>query len=511
MRYNGYVFAIAITTCFSVFATPFNIAPKMGTSLPTTVPPGQSVTAYYTIMNNSRKTLTNNYIQYLPPSVTQVTQNAQISDLCGVAFTLTPNGTAGSSCTLELVVSGAVNANDPNPAHHLFACLPGGKSCSGTFFPLNVALTSAPEQWVVVGQMNDSQALTGTSQDGQTFQFQSVPYPPNASASAFYGVDCTNQQCVSAAQYTTTDTTSSLPGVATSDISNLSTWMQQIFPGIGSNPYGSLVSVSCKGAYCVAAGQYGNDSGLFPYIAQSADQAETWTQQLLPIIDPATYLFAFFNGVSCSGETCVAVGLYYDESNMEYSGVAYSLDNGQTWHQQVLPLVSNTIVNTLNGISCIHSTCIAVGDYIDSNDNDNPGVAITTDAGLTWSNNIVQPLPTPYSQGEWQGISCTTQYCVAVGYYSTVSYAGYLGTAVSTDMGQTWQQQVLPFSSTPANLTSGVLYGVKCKNNTCVAAGVYYDNSLNKYPVIITSTDAGKTWSQQVVTDYVGSVLRGVG
>jgi 6-phosphogluconolactonase (cycloisomerase 2 family) len=52
-------------------------------------------------------------------------------------------GQAGDSCILKLTVSGAVDANDPDPTHHLFVCRQGGASCAGTQYPLNVTMSSA--------------------------------------------------------------------------------------------------------------------------------------------------------------------------------------------------------------------------------------------------------------------------------------------------------------------------------------------------------------------------------
>lgn len=133
------VFIVCSIASTGSYALPFSITPTTGATLPTQVLPGQTVTALYTVSNNTCSVRSGNFVKYLPPNVTQVTIDPAYPDLCGSTFTLNPRGTTGSSCTLELKISGNVNANDPNPHHHLFVCFPGGITCAGTPNPLNVS------------------------------------------------------------------------------------------------------------------------------------------------------------------------------------------------------------------------------------------------------------------------------------------------------------------------------------------------------------------------------------
>ena len=113
----------------------FNITPKPGTSLPTSVTKGGSVKALYTVTNTTGSYHSGNYVKYLPPNTTQVTVDANYPDLCGATFQLASQ----ASCTLELNVTGEVNGSTPDPQHHLFVCLGGCVTCcAGTQFPLNV-------------------------------------------------------------------------------------------------------------------------------------------------------------------------------------------------------------------------------------------------------------------------------------------------------------------------------------------------------------------------------------
>ena len=125
------------------YALPFIIVPKIGTQLPTFVRAGSTATAYYTLTNNTQAPRNNNYIKWLPKNVTQVVTNGRFSNTCGATFNLAGKGQQNDSCTLELSISGKVNGNSPDPHQHIFACFPGGKSCAGTNYPLNVAVIPA--------------------------------------------------------------------------------------------------------------------------------------------------------------------------------------------------------------------------------------------------------------------------------------------------------------------------------------------------------------------------------
>ncbi|KTD52895.1 hypothetical protein [Legionella quateirensis] len=127
-----------IFTSTHSFALPFNIVPKAGTELPRSFKNGQTVFAYYTVYNNTLVARSGNFVKYLPLNVTQVTGNGTYPDICGSSFNLNGKGQPGSSCTLQLRISGVVNKDDLDPHHQLFVCFPGGKTCAGTQSRLDV-------------------------------------------------------------------------------------------------------------------------------------------------------------------------------------------------------------------------------------------------------------------------------------------------------------------------------------------------------------------------------------
>ncbi len=132
---------VLLLLCFMsafAYALPFNIEPKAGQPFPTTVQPGQTVTAYYTVTNNTISQRNDNFVKSLPQNVTQVVSGGTFSDTCGKTFNLTQKGLPNDSCTLQLTISGPVKSNDQN---RLLVCFPGGVTCAGTTTPLNVVQT----------------------------------------------------------------------------------------------------------------------------------------------------------------------------------------------------------------------------------------------------------------------------------------------------------------------------------------------------------------------------------
>lgn len=116
------VFALSAFLLFSVAGwagTPLiTFTPKSGTVLPTAVYPGQTVKAFYTVRNNTERTLNRLVTHGLPASVTPVTSGFTYEDGCVQPFTLA----AGRACTLELNITAPVQGGP-------VVCLSNGISC----------------------------------------------------------------------------------------------------------------------------------------------------------------------------------------------------------------------------------------------------------------------------------------------------------------------------------------------------------------------------------------------
>ena len=155
-----------IFICKISFALPFSITPI---SLPTTVATGSEAFAYYTVTNITSEYSPNSFVKFLPPTVKQAINTFNPS-LCGPLFNLP----SGGSCTLKLVVAGAVDVNDPNPQHHLFVCRQNGKTCAGPTTQLNVStislvsITVLPPDSSIPNGTHQKFTAVGTYSDGST-------------------------------------------------------------------------------------------------------------------------------------------------------------------------------------------------------------------------------------------------------------------------------------------------------------------------------------------------------
>ncbi|CEK10340.1 Vgb family protein [Legionella hackeliae] len=160
------------------YAVPYTIVPKAGTTLPTKIVRGETVRAFYTVTNITRRVLPGGFVKYLPPLVHQVKSGGTYPDTCLSSFTLNP----GQSCTLELIISGRVNASDPDPHNHLFVCSPNVPACAGTNLPLNVTAVNAD--------------LSGIVQSGGT----ATTFPIDGADVIVYGVRLTHAAVVGTAK-----------------------------------------------------------------------------------------------------------------------------------------------------------------------------------------------------------------------------------------------------------------------------------------------------------------------
>jgi hypothetical protein len=117
----------------TAYALPFSITAS-GT-LPTTYPGSAS----YTVKNDTASQ-SKAIIKYLPPNTSIATSGTTCGTSLNTVFTLTH----GSSCTLNLTVSGAVDRSDPNPTHHLTVCLSDDVTCAGPNPTNSLNVTAAP-------------------------------------------------------------------------------------------------------------------------------------------------------------------------------------------------------------------------------------------------------------------------------------------------------------------------------------------------------------------------------
>lgn len=487
------------------YSLPFTIVPQ-GT-LPTSVSIGSSVSAKYTVTNNTGSTRSNNFVQYLPPHVTQVTTG---SGVCGATFTLAPHGQSGDSCILSLSVSGAVNGSAPNPKDHLFVCFPNGMTCAGTNFPLNVSATTSLAPSIAGGQYYNGSSyfpmLARRATDGSwNYLIDSTP----ASLPSAYVDDgelgatsCTTSICIAAGRYIPSGGGSLL--LAQSVDAGL-TWSYEIDNSDTAYHQGIFLSTSCSGHVCIAGGYYSPVFVRYPVLAANSGSGASWVFT----IDENINLPAGFSqqggiySVTCSGNLCLAGGNYIG-AFIKYPSLAVSADAGATWtyaiekNNQLPPSFSDEGV--ISSVSCDGQLCAVGGQYSVSGTLF-PLLAVSTNAASSWTYKIDNDPPTLPSSYQAQGVfidtSCSGTTCVAGGQYSngTLSYPML---SVSTNGGGTWSYKVDSATLLPLDYAGGgKFYKVICSGQVCIAVGQYNDNATS-YPMLVVSTDAGQTWSYKI-------------
>jgi len=218
----------------------------------------------------------------------------------------------------------------------------------------------------------------------------------NLSSSSLAGAECTDLACLASGTYV--DTSAIQRPLLAVSVDNGSSWT---FPTDITNPTttpplvgrGTLYSVSCSGTLCIAVGRYhdSNDDRR-PLLGVSNDTGSTWT---FPesITNPTT-LPDFASGslfsASCSDAICIASGEYFDSSSNRYPLIAQSTDRGITWTYVSEVITPDTTPpysasGILFGASCSGNSCIASGYYEDGSGLVRPLLAVTDNAGSSWT------------------------------------------------------------------------------------------------------------------------------
>lgn len=273
---------------------------------------------------------------------------------------------------------------------------------------------------------------------------------------------------------------------------------------------GIFFGTGCKGNTCIATGRYvATDTIQRPLVGVSTNAGETWSYPP-EITNPNT--IPAFNGKgvlllsSCDGSTCISGGQYRDTSNTDRPLLALSTNAGTTWsYPEAITNLTTTPAFSGNGRLesgyCHDRICITSGQYNDSNGVQRPLMALSYDTGTTWTfpRSITEPNTTPAfnSGGQLFVTSCHSSTCITTGGYTDINAIQRPLLALSTDTGNTWTfpQDITNLTTTPSFSSDGLLIGTSCHNSTCIAVGYYTDTSAVKRPLLALSTNTGSTWT----------------
>jgi hypothetical protein len=457
---NKMIFGSLLLGCASLaHALAFNVTnltTNPGQPLPTTILPGQTLSAFYTVQNNSRVTRNNNYVKHFPANTTQVTGPG----LCGKTFNLAPNGT----CLLQLSITGPTDGK----ITPLMVCFTGGLTCAGTQETLNVisgSTSSGSAVRAVVGGPTGNTTLRFessvdnlTTWQSQTTSLPSSSSPPNIALNCIGSGD--NALCVAA--LTTDPSAGGIPISTSTNGGKTWTPASELLTSSGINLFG----VSCTNSwFCAAAG---NNA----YFAIRNNASGIWNDMGFTIT--TNYIF-LDTACAANGSICLAVG--NDGGTNPAIALSTSPDTPSTWGLANLSGIAGVPPGPLSTGSCAAdgAICIAAGAATVVIPPQPPTNLIQTlNKGGIWSvapGFTTPPVTAPFSLN---GSSCTdtgsTTWCVAAGSDTGATIPG--GQIWQTfNQGAAWSLVAFtPVLSATSNFKAVSCTGTQ-SNGLCVAVG----------------------------------------
>lgn len=259
------------------------------------------------------------------------------------------------------------------------------------------------------------------------------------------------------------------------------TWNFVTLPNTNLLNYESS-AFSCGDNFCVLMGRYNleNQYNDLPLIYTNGNKQHTWisTQTINGTPFPFKNASYEISSMSCTGNTCVAVGKYETNTNLnEYIFTITSSDRGQSWYfNDNLSKVFGDKTSKMSNVSCANNTCV-VAAYYDYDQS--TSVAVSHDLGATWSLGY----KVDGSQNFDLMVDCNqNNVCL-------VSLSAWNNLAVITSQNGGYDWSYNPHVLTDVNNTISI-FSLGCEANNCLIVG----SNLDETPLILVSHDEGITW-----------------
>ncbi|HTW09941.1 MAG TPA: hypothetical protein VME46_20735 [Acidimicrobiales bacterium] len=243
--------------------------------------------------------------------------------------------------------------------------------------------------------------------------------------------------------------------------------------------------VSCASSTCAAVGI------TSMALAVSRNGGLSWSRSLVPA--GVTTLAS----VSCTSRShCTAVGEYLEPaaSDIRPGVVVVTVDEGRSWTRQAI-----TPAGQLEGVSCASAArCVAIGSAGLGDNSSGSFALMTANGGRSWASVTIGA-----SALELSAISCpSARYCVAAGSTTAADGSGSPVAMVTADGGDQWRRAAVPGQDIS-------LYTVSCPTvRRCVATGraqpATTTQPTSPVPLIYTSADGGKRWSERALPRGAG-------
>ncbi len=229
--------------------------------------------------------------------------------------------------------------------------------------------------------------------------------------------------CVSTPHSCTAVGTEKTPGQALPETwvtegEGVNEWQRNTGPLPKGGTVGQENGVSCSTSKsCIAVGNWRTAVG-----GETKPLVERWTgltavAETPPAPAPPFWPNASLNGLSCTGETCIAVGTVEEIGKPGKLLLFSDYWNGKAWSEHSLPSPVGTTSSDLTGVSCHPATeCMAIGYYETETHKKKPLAELWN--GTAWSLAEQPPVENGALETHMQGISCpASKLCYAVGFY----------------------------------------------------------------------------------------------
>jgi hypothetical protein len=279
----------------------------------------------------------------------------------------------------------------------------------------------------------------------------------------------------------------------------------------------TLMQASCSDGLCVATGTYFDPVlGDRPLFVKTNDAGSSW--QVMKSI-PNMPSRATFRDISCSKDTCVAIGYYYkDNSPDDYPFIAQSRDYGNTW-EIVTRFINQPLISKFASVNCSINLCAVVGvAYEDKSLPPKPLIVRSIDKGVTWE---IFQLGT-HENYYWVGgvlnsVSCDTQLCVAAGNLPVSNTDGKTRPfAIKTNnAGKSWGDvgaiSYTQYGTGAKQPSLGGLSKASCSGTVCAVAGfTVHPDGKSSLPLVVISKDSATTWKENYVFPTNGSIPKDI-
>lgn len=204
----------------------------------------------------------------------------------------------------------------------------------------------------------------------------------------------------------------------------------------------------------------------------------------------------------------LATGYYFD-GLVRRALMIQSVDEGKNWqypaslHGETLPV--GFVDGGLTKSACNHFSCIATGNYFNTDSNPTPLLVQSSSFQSNWSyidmlgNNM---LPTDFYKGWFSDAFCTDTRCFAVGSYDNKKGYRPLLSRQNPKTNQWRSVEFVSPNALPQHFQEGTLETISCDKIHCIAAGTYLDDFEARHPLLIESQDEGTTWKAAKLTQY---------